>query len=87
MFEPQLAHHRAAFRRLRRHQRLVVIGGFFAAIGFGAVIVLVSPPEWAQWLAVPLLFICMGAIVLLEVRKTLVFRRDLRERRAQRAAP
>jgi UDP-N-acetylmuramyl pentapeptide phosphotransferase/UDP-N-acetylglucosamine-1-phosphate transferase len=87
MIEPQQAHYRAEFRRLCRYQALTVIGGFFAALGFGAVIVLVSPPEWVQWLAVPLVFVGIGAIGLLEVRKTLVFRRDLRERRAERTEP
>lgn len=84
MFEPHLEHNREEFQRLKRLEIGVALGGIASAFLFAMLVALLSPPRWVEWLGLPLVFAVLIALVALEVRKTLVFRRDLRERRAHK---
>jgi hypothetical protein len=83
MFEPSFEKNREEFKRLHRYQVLAVIAGVLC--GFLLLLVVASlhagNSPWVPWAALSLVVI--GGIVIgaLEVKKTLVFRRDLLEQR------
>jgi hypothetical protein len=85
LLEPYLTHNRAEFARLKRLQ----VGFMVAAPGGGLLLALVAaitpihlPYDWFMMSLVIVALIGMG---VMEVRKVLVFRRDLRELRDGRA--
>ena len=81
MLEPQLAHHRAEFERLGRHQR-VTVALMPLAGGLGYFLLRsLSVPGWAYYSLMAIVVLGIGAIGFYEVRRTIVFYRDLRERR------
>ena len=81
MLEPQLRHNREEFERLGRLQRLIVLG---APVGGAALItslVVLSAPSWTNYLLFVLAIAIVVAEGVLELRRVLVYRRDVRERR------
>jgi uncharacterized membrane protein len=80
MFEPVLEHHRHAYARYERQKRLTFVIGLLVLLLIGVLIVLVGAGDWVVW-AMSLWFASLFVgIGWFEVRKTVVFRRDLHER-------
>lgn len=87
MIDPQLKHNREEFERLGRVQRSIVIG---APVGGAALLIglaVLSAPSWTNYLLFVLAIVIAVALGVLELRRTAVFRRDLRERREQAEEP
>jgi hypothetical protein len=76
-----LAANKQEFQRLKRDQIRIVALTPVCALGYGVLVAVLAEPEWADWLPVPLVFLAIGAIGWLEIKKLAVFRKDLRERR------
>jgi hypothetical protein len=76
--EPQLDHNRVEYDRLGRRKWHV------AGVALGVVVILplALPMELVLDLWIPLFIVILVIIGSLEAKRTLVFRRDLRERRA-----
>jgi hypothetical protein len=85
MLEPLLPEHLAEFRRLQRLQLWTIpvvpmVAGLLAAL----VMIPFQTPTWVNaMIMIPLLGATAVFVVWLEVRKFLVFRRDLHERKRQ----
>jgi uncharacterized membrane protein YfcA len=80
MLEPQLKHNRYEFERLNDLQNDVVVGGVVMGIVLGALLFVLYPAPWFGWVAIPTVLALVAVIVVLEIRKALVFFRDVRER-------
>jgi hypothetical protein len=78
--EPQLKHNRYEFERLNDLQNDVVAGGVVVGFALGALLFVLYPAPWFGWVAIPTVLALVAAIVVLEIKKTLVFFRDVGER-------
>lgn len=80
--EPKLLRNRAAYDRLKDLQLVAAVATVVCALLVGALILVLEPPRWVQWLLVPVVVVGIGVGGALEVGKVVVFRRDLVERLA-----
>jgi hypothetical protein len=80
LLEPQLAHHRAEFKRLRSRRVGIMVAASLSALVFWLLVGFLSPPKWVQLGIFVILLAGFTGIGLLTVQMFLVFRRDLRER-------
>lgn len=84
-FEPSLEHHREEFQRLGRRQVQIVLA-LPVCITILAVLVGVLYPghltePLVEWALLAFVFLGIGSIGFLEIKKAMVFRKDLHERR------
>jgi hypothetical protein len=80
MLEPVGEQNLREYRRLHRAQKRMVLLGPALIIATVPILVLFDWLHRAQWVVLPIVFGGIAWITILEVRKTLVFRRDLNER-------
>ena len=81
MFEPLLKHNRDEFERLKRsHIQVVVAGLILAFVLGGSLMLFVYSAPWIKWVAILYLVAFGGVIGVLEIKKALVFLRDVGER-------
>ena len=86
--EPQLQQYHAEFRRLVRLQRWSVAVAPLGMLAYGLIVITLGPLGWVDRIFVgAVLGACSLVIVSSEIRKFIVFRRDLRERRTHGPAP
>ena len=81
LFEPTLEHNRDQYRKLNRRKLYVLFGSVLSAFVFLTLAAIVSAPAWVLYVLLPLVFLVIVAMGVLEIQKVIVFRRDLRERR------
>jgi hypothetical protein len=81
MLKPVLRHNRYEYERLNDLKNDVFVGGIVVAFVLMAMLFVFYPAPWLQWVAIPALLALGGVIGVLEIRKTRVFNRDVRERR------
>jgi hypothetical protein len=82
MLEPYFEHNRKEFDKLQRRQILTCVLSVAAAAVFLLVsVVLIGNRKFAEWGLYSLLATGFVILGILEVKRTLVFRRDLREQR------
>lgn len=82
MLEPVLPHNLAHFKRLGRYQMGILITAPVCGTALWIAIVFLRAPSWVESvLVMVVLGLSAGAIVVLEVKKTLLFRKDLHESR------
>ena len=75
--EPQLQHNREQYDRLLRRKRQLLV---IAVLSVFPITLLVPDDAWIPaWIGLVILVGC--AFAFLEIRRVLIFRRDLRERR------
>lgn len=79
MLEPVLPKNRRVFDRLRKYQVYAACVGFAGFVVIGILILLTRSGEWVKWAVSLLLGAYMVILGVLEVQRTLVFRRDLHE--------
>jgi uncharacterized membrane protein HdeD (DUF308 family) len=86
MLEPVLDHNRAEFARLHRLRRKTLVPGIAGLAVIAVGVVKFGDGSWFLWAWAFVFggFMCANGI--LEARKTLVFRRDLREQRVNRTS-
>lgn len=87
MFEPVLDHNRGEFKRLRRLQLWTVAMTALAFFGIVGGILLTGTTGWVLVACYSLLGLMGIAIFVLETRRTLVLRRDLKELAANTPEP
>lgn len=80
MFEPVLEKNRAEFNRLRRREYGAVGAAVVGIVAIMGAVVATRTIDWVLAVSYALSGLLGLSIVVLEVRRTLVFRRDLRER-------
>lgn len=80
MLEPVGEQDRREYRRLHRAQKRLVLLGPALVIATIPVLVFLDWLHRAEWVVLPIVFGGIAWIAILELRKTLVFRRDLNER-------
>lgn len=79
MLEPRLKHNRDQFDRLHRGKKramLVVLVSILPVVSVAAM-----APDYAMHILMTALAVSIAVVLSYEVRKTVVFRRDLREQR------
>ena len=81
MLEPTFPHNRAEFERLSRMQPRIVGASILGAFVLFMSVAIFVLTRWVEGLGLVLLAATGLAIVAVEVKKTLVFRRDLLEQR------
>lgn len=82
MFEPQLEHNRSAFNSLTKRKWRAVL--FLLAMIVPISVLVAMFPDSAWYIAPVFLSVASGVVIFYEVKKTLIFRRDLREQRELR---
>lgn len=82
MLQPQLPANRRQYVRLTRYQLLVIAAAPLVGMAATAFLKKLERVELAGWVLFPLLAAGAMLIGLLELRKVMVFRRDLGERRS-----
>lgn len=79
MLEPVLEHNRKEHDRLHRYQIRIVVSALPGALLIGLMVVLLGDGRWAEWATISLVTAALLIMGILELKKTLVFRRDLHE--------
>jgi hypothetical protein len=80
MFEPMLEPYKTEFQRLHRIQKRLVFAAPVAIVGLVFPMLLLGYLDSTEWVVLPALFIGMAWMAVLEVKKTLLYRRDLMDR-------
>ena len=83
MLRPVLRHNRYEYERPNDLKNDVFVGGLVVAFVLMALLFVFYPAPWLQWVAILALLAFGAAIGVLEIRKTRVFFRDLRERESR----
>ena len=81
MLGPVLPHNRNRFNRLTTYQILMIPVSMACVFAVGALLIALRLPHWVPWSTIAVVFLSLAAMGALELRKTLLFRRDLQERR------
>ncbi|MDH5761280.1 MAG: hypothetical protein OEZ65_17080 [Gemmatimonadota bacterium] len=82
MFEPQLRHNREEFDRLLRRKRQVLVASIpLASLPLAIPVMLRTSPEVVVHALIGYYAVVFSIFGYLEIRRVMVFRRDLRERR------
>lgn len=82
MFEPQLDHNLADFRRMSRGQLRILLASPVCGVIVFTLVAVLALPRWAEGLAFIALLGSAGiGLGVLEIKKIIIFRRDLRELR------
>ena len=76
--EAMLPHNRERAQALLRKKRKAAV----LMVVLGAVAVFVTPPPHGKWALVFVASACTLAMIVLEAKRVLIFRADLRERRS-----
>lgn len=81
VFEPVLVHNLEAYKKLERAQIQFMIAAMLSPFVLVSVMLWLVPFEWMKTVTVGYLVVFGSIFGFLEIKKTLIFRRDLREQR------